>query len=128
MRIAFYLIALFGLVALAWAGEPSVSGIYSNLSYNEEGGDLLGTELLILPSADNAAGGYSVFVQIAEGGAPFTAIVPVKISGNTIEFILPPGGAYDRQRFVGFVETGQLILRWSNGTEEHLKRGKSYWQ
>lgn len=81
-------------------------------------------ELLIIPSEDD----YSVFVQIAEGGAPFTVVVPLKVAGTKIEFTLPPGGTYSKEHFVGIFKSGELIVRWSQGTEEHLKHGKSYWQ
>ena len=105
-----------------------ITGIYSNLAYNEEGGDLLGMELLILPSGHDPETAYSVFVQIAESGAPFLVVVPLKVTGTKIEFTLPPSGAYSGAHFVGTFKGGELVVRWSQGTEEHLKHGKSYWQ
>jgi len=125
------LISLCLLASLSFAGEPEVkrlTGIYSNLSYNAEGGDLLGMELLILPSGHGPEPAYSVFVQIAEGGAPFSVVTPLKVTGTKIEFTLPPGGAYSGEHFVGTFKGVELVVRWSQGTEEHLKHGKSYWQ
>ena len=85
-------------------------------------------ELLILPSSHDPEPAYSVFVQIAEGGAPFSVVVPLKIMGTKIEFPLPSGGASPDEHFVGTFKGGELVVRWSQGTEEHLKHGKSYWQ
>ena len=105
-----------------------ITDIYSNLSYNKDGGDLLGMELLILPSGHGPEPAYSVFVQIAEGGTPFSVVVPLKVTGTKIEFTLPPGGAYSDEHFEGTFKGIELVVRWSQGTEEHLKNGKSYWQ
>jgi hypothetical protein len=104
-----------------------VTGIYSNLAYNNESGDLSGMELLIVPSGHGPDAAYSVFVQISEGGAPYTAVVPLKLKGINIEFTLPADSEYPRQHFVGTLNGAQLDLRW-NSEVEHLKRGKSYWQ
>lgn len=128
---AFFLITLCLLASATFAAEPQtkrITGIYSNLSYNAEGGDLLGMELLIIPSGHGPEVAYSVFVQIAEGGAPFSVVVPLKVTGNKIEFNLPSGGVYSGEHFVGMFKGSELVVRWSQGTEEHLKHGKSYWQ
>jgi len=85
-------------------------------------------ELLILPGRNGPNGGYTVFVQISEGGAPFTAIVPLKVSDASIEFTLPAGSNYSGMHFAGAFKGSELVVKWSSGTEEHLKRGKSYWQ
>jgi hypothetical protein len=126
------IIALLCTLLLAFsvhgAQEQRITGIYSNLYYNVEGGDLLGMELLILPSGSVPEPAFSAFVQIAGGGAPFSAIVPLNVSGKKIEFTLPTGGIYDRQHFEGTLSNTELTVRWSQGTVEHLKRGKSYWQ
>jgi len=116
------------------AATTRVSGIYSDMYYNEEGGDLLGMELMIVPT--NTNGGYSAFVQFAEGGAPTVAIVSLDIDGTKIEFTIPKEIAiYGGDHFVGVVKGDGIVGHWSNGQpaftggkEEHLKRGKSYWQ
>jgi hypothetical protein len=105
-----------------------VSGIYSNMRYNTEGGDLLGMELFIFPSGSGPDLKYSALIQIAEGGAPFAALVLLVVKAETIEITLPSGKQYSKERFTGKFVDGGLVIRWSNGTEEHLKRGKSYWQ
>lgn len=108
--------------------ESRITGIYSNLTYNEEGGDLLGKELLIVPREGDDKADYTVLVQIAEGGAPFTAIAPLKVSGDRFEFTLPSDSYDPGAHFTGKFDRKGLVLKEGSGTVEHLKRGKSYWQ
>ena len=121
--------ALFLAHSVVMAGEPKrITGIYSNLAYNQEGGDLLGMEVFIIPSDERSGNSYTAFVQVAEEGAPFNAMVALKTKGNRIEFTLPRGGTYSNKYFVGAFKGSELVIRWENGDEEHLRRGKSYWQ
>lgn len=129
--VACALLLLGGGVAGA-ADAVRVAGVYSNLHYNKEGGDLLGAEVLIFPA--NASNGFSALVQLAEGGAPFAALVSVIVTGSKVEFTIPEGGPYGGLRFSGTVSRTELVGRWSSGSafgggeRERLKRGKSYWQ
>lgn len=121
---------LIGLLAvpcsLAFAGER-VTGIYSSLRYIEEAGDLLGMEVLVVPSQQRGSP-LSAFIQVSEGGAPALAIVDFVEKNGKVEFVIPPGGTYGGLKFTGTFSKGELVLKWPNGDEEHLKRGKSYWQ
>jgi hypothetical protein len=105
-----------------------VPGIYSDLTYIDASGDLLGMELLIVPTGEGANSGWSVFVQIAEGGAPYLALVPLQRRGDQIEFNLPDGGRYGGEHFQGTLSKTELLVRWTSGHVEHLKRGKTYWR
>jgi hypothetical protein len=120
-------ILIFAAPSAASAGER-VTGIYSNLTYNDEGGDLIGTELLILPREGDDHADYTVVVQTAEGGAPFVAVAPLKTSGDKFEFTLPRESADPGAHYTGKFDRQGLTLKRSGGTAEHLKRGKSYWQ
>jgi hypothetical protein len=111
-----------------------VPGIYSSLVYSEEGGDLLGTEIFIVPS-DLANLAYVVFVQCWEGGSTPPVTVPVKVSGDSISFTVPgpscAEGTYKgRISKAGF--DGTFMRRLVDGTSKaepvHLKRKPSYWQ
>ncbi|MHA6204907.1 hypothetical protein ACXU4B_10815 [Dyella soli] len=137
MRCCFWVIVLLLTVALPVGAQgvtQRVTGIYSDLHYNKEGGDLLGMELLIVPSdSSTKEPGYTVFVQIAEGGAPITAVVPLDVRGSKIEFTLPEGDpAYGKMHFVGVMTKSAIVLHSEHGAEkgdvETLTRGKSYWQ
>jgi len=116
----------FAGAALAPQSRFCVTGIYGNLHYNAEGGDLLGMELLIIP--DNS--GYVACVQIAEGGSPFVVVVPFVVTGSQVQFTLPSGSAYSGTHLTGSFASGgaKLILQWPQGQQEVLVRGRSYWQ
>ena len=124
--LAFLAVAVVGCASAQENFRPS--GIYSNLSYSEEGGDLVGMELLIFPAEELAASDYVVFIQIAEGGAPYTALVPLEIRGNEISLVLPSNGSYSKVQLVGNFRGDDLEIRWPHGALEHLKRGHSYWE
>ena len=128
MRLARVHSFVWLLVAVtSVSAQPSLhklSGIYSDLQYNAEAGDLNGMELLIVPQES----GWRAFVQISEGGAPYIAIVPLTVKGNQIAFMLPPGGAYSGMPLVGTIIGTEILVRWSNGQIDHLRHGKSYWQ
>lgn len=108
-------------------GELSISGIYSNLAYNDESGDLQGMEVFIIPR-NGPANAYQAFVQVAEGGAPTTFLIPVNVTGGKIEFTLPQDGSFPTEHFFGRVKEQELVLHQDKEKEEHLKRGNSYWQ
>ena len=108
------------------AADPhSLAGIYSSLTYNEEGGDLLGLELLLVPEGD--LGHYAVAVQMAEGQSPQLAITHVEVKNNAFTLTFKPEGAEAPITFSCKVSVSGLTCTNSVSTEK-LKRGKSYWQ
>jgi hypothetical protein len=127
VKRSLFVIALFAFVGFAKVAQTQelrtrVTGTYSNLHYNSEAGDLLGMELLIIPSK----AGYVACVQVAEGGVPFVAVVPFSVSGVQVQFTMP--ASYGGQRITGSFTGTKLVLRWPKGQQEILLRGKSYWQ
>lgn len=106
--------------------EKQISGIYSNLYFNQDGGDLLGMELLIVPSKSREP--YTVFLQISEGGFPYTAKIPLHVNGNIIEFTLPDEEPYPNFHFVGEIKGKIITIKWPNGETSKLSNRKSYWQ
>ena len=126
-------VMLLSVITAPAAETVRATGVYSNLSYNKEGGDLLGVEILIFPSKDPT--GFAGLVQLAEGGAPIAVLVPVHVSGLQVEFTIPQGGTYAGLRFSGTLSRTELVGKWSSGNAfggsgdtERLKRGKSHWQ
>jgi len=126
-------IALLCVGVAVGADTVRATGVYSSLYFNKEGGDLLGAEILIFPSKSPT--GFSALVQLAEGGAPFAVLVPVRVSGTLVEFTISASGPYGGLNFTGTVTRTELIGKWSSGNafagtgdRERLKRGKSYWQ
>lgn len=114
----------------AASAPPRVTGIFSDLAYVEDSGDVLGIEVILLYSRK---GYYAVF-QFSEGEPSVPVVAEVTVSGNQIEFTLPPGLAYTGkfkgqvgpEGLTGHFESGQLSPR--SEAEIRLRRGKSYWQ
>ena len=131
--IIFFISMLLSVIASATQDVPvHVTGMYSNLYYNEEGGDLLGMEIFIFRSKD----GYQALVQIAEGELPTVLLVPLDVDGANIRFTIPGDGTSNSSStFSGTVSAQGIKGHWSDGRlstkgtkDEVLKRGKSYWQ
>ena len=101
-----------------------VTGIYSDMVYNRQGGDVLGTEIFIVYSRK----GYFVSFQSSEGEPPVPVIIKALVAGSSIEFDLPPD-VDTRGHFVGTINDSELRGSFaSNGQTIHLKRKNSYWQ
>lgn len=105
--------------------EQKVTGMYSNVSYNREGGDIVGMEVFVVYSRD----GYRVVYQSSEGEPSSPVVVPAKIDGNAISFSLPPPGTDPRGNFTGKIKPTEMVGTFSgNGQTVHLPRRASYWQ
>ena len=114
------------MASMAGAGESTikVTGIYSDMKYNREGGDVLGTEIFVVFSKQ----GYCVVFQSAEGEPNVPVVVQASISEGKIFFEIPPG-IDPRGRFSGEITKDELIGSFSaNGHVVRLKRKTSYWQ
>ena len=122
-------IALLFTVSMAFA-QPAIShgqkitGIYSNMSYNREGGDILGMEVFLVYSHD----GYRVVYQSSEDEPSSPMVIPAKVEGNAISFLIP-SGTDPRGNFIGKIEPTEMVGTFSgNGQTVHLPRRASYWQ
>ena len=109
-----------------------ITGIHSDLSYNREAGDLLGTELFIVGAGGH---GYVAFVQSWQGGTSIPLVVPVQVNEDKIMFEVPAPsfgeGQYNgRISKTGFDGTWLHPLAGGGFVKYpvHLKRKRSYWQ
>ena len=112
--------------AVAERGEEfKITGMYSNMEYNKEGGDLLGIEIYLVYGGRD----YFAIVQCA-GGAPAPPVVtPVEISGTEITFKIPEGQPECGTTFNGTVSKEGLRGRFLGDTAERwLPRQKGYWE
>ena len=104
--------------------QPKPTGMFSDMQYNDEGGDLLGTEVFITYAHD----GYFVVYQSSEGEPITPVVVPATISGTSITFVVPKT-ADPRGSFSGTIGAKELTGSFSGSKEIiHLKRKASYWQ
>lgn len=125
--IAVYV--LFGISNNVLANER-VTGVYSDMSFNKESGDVSGIEIFIVFSRE----GYIAIFQDAEGSPSVPVAVPLSVKGSKIEFTLPVRNGYSG-KFVGKIENGKLVGQFLEGevgkegrVEIKLKKGRSYWQ
>ena len=103
-----------------------ITGTYTNMYFNREGGDLLGEELKIVRTRK----GYQGALQVAEGGPGELIVVDIKLTGNKIEFAVPDTHP-DACQFSGTLNVGVIRgeFQYKTGSTEKvtLKKGKSYW-
>jgi hypothetical protein len=121
----FFLVVSFSAVSSFAVGRDIV-GTYSDLKFNQQGGDLLGVELRIVMTRN----GYQGVVQFAEGGPGELILVNVQVDGKRIKFVIPDDNS-NAGSFSGVIGNGVLTghFQYKGGGAEDvvLKKGKSYW-
>jgi len=126
--LAIIVYALF-LTQFSWASEKiKVTGIFSNMYYHEEGGDLLGEEIFIVYGGQ---GNYFASVQCAQGGVRAPIIVKVTVNNNQISFNVPDSNKHlcVPGLFKGVISKKGITGEFTgNNYKVTLPRGNSYWQ
>lgn len=108
------------------ATPPSLkmTGMFSDMRFNSEGGDVLGQEIFIVYSKS----GYFAILQSSEGEPGKPVIVPVTLKGASVSFRVP-ADLDPRGEFHGVISQNELVGTFSgNGQAINLKRKNSYWQ
>ena len=122
----FLVVTLFLLGSFqVFASDARITGTYSSLKYNSQSGDLLGYEILIIPTDT----GFKGVVQVAEGAPGQVYVVEILKRGSDISFDMPLGPGV-KESFSGHVTRNFLVgdISSSSGKEHiQLKRGISYW-
>ena len=105
--------------------KQQLTGIYTDMRYNEEGGDVLGMELYLVYGCR----GYFATVQCAGGEPSKPVTIPVQISGNGMAFRLPEGLPECGISFTGVITSKGLKGRFDGeATDRWLPRKNGYWQ
>jgi hypothetical protein len=115
----------------AKADEPQVTGIFSNIYFNQTSNVHLGIELFVLYTRD----GYYVLFQEARGAPDVPLLVKASVEGEKIEFTLPDrtgyhgkfSGTITKQALTGSFAEPQLN-RVTDTLLFTLRRTQSYWQ
>lgn len=124
---------LMGLLVAATASAATletaakVTGTFSSLAFNEESGDLGGTEISIVLGG----GGHYAIVQCSEGSPGIPVVVKVQVQGQRVAFSLPKGSGSGciEATYTGTVGAAGLTGQFSGAGEPRLlKRSPSYWQ
>lgn len=127
MRVLSSFVAILLFVStVVDAGEPEkprITGVFSNLEYIEEAGDLVGWEVFIVLGGE----GHFAVVQIAEGWPAPPEVARITRDGSHVEFTLQDG-----TKFKGDVSEKALSGTFTDpaggARKVILERRKSYWQ
>lgn len=124
--------AIIGVIFLlcndssVYASSKNLYGTYTDLHYQNNGGDLIGHELKIVLTRKGLQGA----LQFADGGPSELVVVDITIVNGRIFFIIPDGFA-GGGRFEGAVDRSKIKgkFMYKTGAEEtvYMKRGLSYW-
>jgi hypothetical protein len=122
------IIVLLLAPSLAWsATQTKVTGLFTDMHYISESGDVLGTEIFIIYSNS----GYYAVMQCAEGAPSKPVVVNASIIGNKIK-LQPhndPSSHCPMASFIGQITPSGLRGKFE-GTDYTglLKHQRSYWQ
>jgi hypothetical protein len=126
--LAFACVATTMAAVPAGSGSVKVTGTYSNLQYNEEGGDLLGMEIKIVPVTGER---LQAVVLVSDGAPAPMVLVDVHVSGRSITFKVPRNEFDDAWSFHGSISAKGLtgIITHGSGAKEQvtLPRRCGYW-
>ncbi len=130
--------ALFALLAVSMQAQSTPAqrhgpafGTFSNLHYIDQTGDVVGTELTIIPQYQTA---YAIF-QCSLGAPSDPVFVPVTINGNQIQFTVHSRDKSCDGAFTGTITARgmKLVTQSENKSpkaseaSELLSRRASYW-
>ena len=133
MNVFLIFLAAFVTAEYAFSDEKTsgasvtINGVYSDMCFNEEGGDVLGIELHVVYSKS----GYYVIYQASEGEPSVPSVIKATIKDRVIEFLIPEGVIYSG-KFHGVLKDKGIegkIEGYSEYADKlFLKRQLSYWQ
>jgi len=109
--------------------KVQIAGTYTNLEYNDDGGDLLGIEVKIVPIGDR----YQAAVLVSEGSPSPMVLVDVTVAAQEVRFRVPQSRreADDSWNFRGTVTARALngVITHASGVKEQVKltRRCGYW-
>jgi hypothetical protein len=128
--VAIAFLIVFSLSSSSFASDRvKLTGTFSSLTYNVEGGDLLGIEIRIVWTRK----GYYATVQISEGEPNVPILVPVSWMNRTRgEFVIRiPEPNMRTGKIKGRVQADGLEMIFDGMSEEFnkikLPRKPSYW-
>ena len=111
------------------ADAPRITGVYSDMEFNFESGDVVGVEVVLVFSRK----GYFVIFQNAEGSPSVPVVVPARVEAGQIQFDVPFGenvsvfnGSISREVIVGEFSGG--VLSKEGRSLFVIPKKLSYWQ
>jgi hypothetical protein len=124
LAFLFCCVASFSALSKKVAPAVKLTGMFSDLTYNTEGGDLLGEEIFVVTTNK----GYQVIYQQSEGEPQVPVVVPATMMGHALSFTVP-AEVSGVGTFTGTVHAHDLTGTFSgSGMKVRLVRKNSYWQ
>jgi hypothetical protein len=96
-------IASVFLIAVGMHAQQNESRIYSNVEYNEEGGDLLGVELRVTTNGSHATGELKIY----EGGCASPVEMSGSLTGNKLD-LSGKSDMYGKIKFAGAIRDEKI--------------------
>ena len=126
--LAFLILTFFPTSqSLAVVRTHQVYGVYSNMQYNEEGGDLLGMEIFLFFGDQQ----YYALIQISEGAPSKPQLLPFMLVEDD-DILIEYQDDSIIKKITGNIHKDELVVKihYKTHTTEPvtLKRGQSYWQ
>ena len=130
------LVTVAGSIAQLRPKAPRVTGFFTNMRYDRDTGDVLGTEIWIVYARDR----YWATIQEAAGEPDPPVVVPLEVSGlSTVKFTTTQHAVFGDGKpapdtttnYKGTVDKSGLLLSTpdiSGSTSRLLKRRNSFWQ
>jgi len=119
----------YGFVLHAQSARPTPTGLFGQLEYHKESGDVTGLEIFIM----RGRSGFVAVIQTAEGVPEDPVVVPIKIDAASVSFEMRSGT--ETLRYQGTLRRDGLYGRFDNDAFSDradglflLRRGRSYWQ
>ena len=115
-----------GCTASVLAENNKLTGVYTNLEYSSESGDVIGMEVFLVYSKK----GYYAIFQDSEGEPSIPVVISAKIDSKNITFIIPrnSGTSYSGEFKGRFTERGLVGAFKGIKQKIILERRNSYWQ
>lgn len=122
----FFFVSLWAVLAPCLhlsAQNLILRGIYSNLAFSPESGDLNGFEITVLPQAN----GTQIVFQCSQGAPSSPVLVAVQENGRTISFAVNQEDSACNGSYTGEITSGGLLLRGPEAQKALLSSRVSYW-
>lgn len=89
--------------------EPSagsIGGLYTNVKYVEDAGDLVGAELLLIPYCNGFIGAFTPYEGVPGN---IYALIKPQVSGNNLQFAIKTNKGMEH--FSGTIKSSQIMLK-----------------
>ncbi len=135
MTITLSLVLFSATLFAKGNSETGITGMYSDMCYNDEGDDLLGMEVFLVYADSMDADSYYVCFQNSEGAAEAPTVIKATVNEKkmTVDFVFPKDSSLAGMKFHGVIKKDgmRVNIKGAGGAgveNEWLKKQPSYWE